>query len=194
MNIDSIYLNNKHMYGKEYITEVINDNKYSIYPESFFQVNYGSMKELYDIVRDYSGKGDKLLDLYCGTGSIGMYLKDNFKNITGIEINKSCVDNANINKRINNIPNIKFILGDAKKALKDKYDTVIVDPPRSGLSKEVINVLNSIETKIVYVSCNPDTLKRDIELLNNYELDKLSIVNMFPKTKHIEVVAVLKVK
>lgn len=192
--IDSLYINDKLKYGKEYITENINDIIYTIYPKSFFQVNKEAMINLYNIIKDYAGYGDKLLDLYSGTGTIGIYLKDNFNSIIGIEINKSSIDNANINKKLNNINNIKFIYGDAKKASEDKYDVIIVDPPRSGLSKDVIKYLNNSLSKIVYVSCNPITLKRDLDLLTNYSISKISIVNMFPKTKHIECCCVLKLK
>ncbi len=190
-NIDSIYINNKLVYGKEYIIETIDNIKYTIYPEAFFQINLDAMKYLYSIIKDYCVSGNKLLDLYCGTGTIGIYLKNNFKNITGIEINKSSILNANLNKKINGINNINFILKDSKMAKNDVYDTIIVDPPRSGLSKEVISFLNNSESKIIYVSCNPNTLKRDIELLKNYKINRMSIVNMFPKTKHIEIVSEL---
>lgn len=190
--IDSIYINDKLVYGKKYITEVIDGVSYTISPDSFFQVNYESMKHLYDVIKEYSGHGNKLLDLYCGTGTIGIYLKDNFKSITGIEVNRSSINNANINKDINNLDNIKFILGDSKIASKDDYDVIIVDPPRNGLSHEVINYLNKTNSKIIYVSCNPITLKRDIDELNNYKITKLSIVNMFPRTKHVETVVLME--
>lgn len=192
--IDSLYINDKLVYGSKYITYSLNDTKYTIFPKSFFQVNYDSMTSLYDIIKEYASGGNKLLDLYCGTGTIGIYLKDKYKSITGIEINESSILNANINKRINNINNINFILGDSKIAKNDNYDTIIVDPARNGLSSEVVKFLNESKSEIIYVSCNPSTLKRDIQLLNNYEIVKISIVNMFPKTKHIECVILLHTK
>ena len=192
-NITSIYLNDKLIYGKSYIIEEIDNIKYSIYPDSFFQVNKDNMKIMYDKAREYAGYGNNLLDLYCGTGTIGIYLKDNFKHIDGIEINKDSIKNANINKKLNNINNIKFISGDASIAKNNNYDVIIVDPPRSGLSKKVINFLNKSNAKrIVYISCNPKTLKRDIDLLNNYKMIKLEIINMFNKTKHIECITLLE--
>ena len=119
--------------------------------------------------------------------------KDNFKHIDGIEINKDSIKNANINKKINNIDNINFVCGDASIAKNNNYDVIIVDPPRSGLSKKVINFLNkSNAKKIVYISCNPKTLRRDIDLLNNYKMVKLEIINMFNKTKHIECITLLE--
>lgn len=192
-NITSIYLNDKLIYGESYIIEEIDNIKYSIYPDSFFQVNKDNMKIMYDKAREYAGYGNNLLDLYCGTGTIGIYLKDNFKHIDGIEINKDSIRNANINKKLNNINNIKFISEDASIAKNNNYDVIIVDPPRSGLSKKVINFLNKSNAKrIVYISCNPKTLKRDIDLLNNYKMIKLEIINMFNKTKHIECITLLE--
>ena len=192
-NITSIYLNDKLIYGESYIIEKIDNIKYSIYPDSFFQVNKDNMKIMYNKAREYAGYGNNLLDLYCGTGTIGIYLKDNFKHIDGIEINKDSIKNANINKKLNNINNIKFISGDASIAKNNNYDVIIVDPPRSGLSKKVINFLSKSNAKrIVYISCNPKTLKRDIDLLNNYKIIKLEIINMFNKTKHIECITLLE--
>lgn len=192
----SIYVNDKLIYGKPYIVEKINDILYTIYPNSFFQVNTNMMVKLYDVVKKYAGKGDSLLDLYCGTGTIGMYLKDNFNKVLGIEINESSIKNANLNKKLNNISNCEFILGDSKKVVKNYYDVIIVDPPRSGLSKEVISSLLEIKSnKIVYVSCNPKTLKRDIELLNKeYSVYEITPVNMFGRTMHVECVCILKLK
>ncbi len=192
-NITSIYLNDKLIYGESYIIEKIDNIKYSIYPDSFFQVNKDNMKIMYDKARKYAGYGNNLLDLYCGTGTIGIYLKDNFKHIDGIEINKDSIKNANINKKLNNINNIKFISGDASIAKNNNYDVIIVDPPRSGLSNKVINFLDKSNSKrIVYISCNPKTLKRDIDLLKNYKMIKLEIINMFNKTKHIECITLLE--
>ena len=192
-NITSIYLNDKLIYGESYIIEEIDNIKYSIYPDSFFQVNKDNMKIMYDKAREYAGYGNNLLDLYCGTGTIGIYLKDNFKHIDGIEINKNSIKNANINKKLNNINNIKFTSGDASIAKNNNYDVIIVDPPRSGLSKKVIDFLdNSNAKRIVYISCNPKTLRRDIDLLNNYKMVKLEIINMFNKTKHIECITLLE--
>lgn len=192
IKVDSIYLNNKLIYGNAYIIEELGNIKYSIYPNAFFQVNTENMKIMYDKVKEYAGSGHKLLDLYCGTGTIGIYLKDNFKEVTGIEVNRESILNANINKNLNNLKDINFICGDASIAKNDKYDVIVVDPPRSGLSNKVINFLNKSDAKtIVYVSCNPKTLKRDVDLLKNYTLEKLECINMFNKTKHCEVITAL---
>ncbi len=190
--IDSLYLNDKLLYGKEYIIETINNYSFSIYPESFFQINRENMIIMYDTIKEYAGNGNNLLDLYCGTGTIGIYLNKNYNTVTGIEINESSIENANINKKLNNLDNINFILGDASIASKKEYDTIIIDPPRVGVSKKVINYLNtSNSNNIIYVSCNPNTLKRDLELLTNYKIDKITLINMFNKTKHIECVVKL---
>lgn len=193
--VDSVYLNNKLIYGNSYIIMNINGFKYSIYPDAFFQVNTENMKIMYDKVKEYAQSGNNLLDLYCGTGTIGIYLSNNFKSITGIEINSNSIKSANINKKLNNLNNINFICGDAKIASKNNYDVIVVDPPRNGLSKDVIKYLNNSKAKrIVYVSCNPKTLKRDIELLINYNLTKIEGINMFNKTKHVESVCILERK
>lgn len=192
INIDSIYLNDKLIYGNAYIIEELSNIKYSIYPNAFFQVNTENMKIMYDKVKEYAGSGDKLLDLYCGTGTIGIYLKDNFREVTGIEVNKEAILNANINKNLNNLNDINFICGDASIAKNNNYDVIVVDPPRSGLSKKVIDFLNKSNAKtIVYVSCNPKTLKRDLDLLSKYKMKKLECINMFNKTKHCEVITAL---
>lgn len=192
INIDSIYLNDKLIYGNAYIIEELSNVKYSIYPNAFFQVNTENMKIMYDKVKEYAGSGDKLLDLYCGTGTIGIYLKDNFREVTGIEVNKEAILNANINKNLNNLNDINFICGDASIAKNNNYDVIVVDPPRSGLSKKVIDFLNKSNAKtIVYVSCNPKTLKRDLDLLSEYKMKKLECINMFNKTKHCEVITAI---
>lgn len=195
IKIDSIYLNNKLLYGSAYIIEELDNIKYSIYPNAFFQVNIENMKIMYDKVKEYAGSGDKLLDLYCGTGTIGIYLKDNFREVTGIEVNKEAILNANINRGLNNLTGINFICGDASIAKNNNYDVMVVDPPRSGLSKKVIDFLNKSNAKtIVYVSCNPKTLKRDLDLLDKYNMTKLECINMFNKTKHCEVITALERK
>lgn len=195
ISVDSIYLNNKLIYGNAYIIEELGNIKYSIYPNAFFQVNTENMKIMYDKVKEYAGSGNNLLDLYCGTGTIGIYLKDNFKKVTGIEVNRKSILNANINKNLNNLKDIDFICGDASIAKNNNYDVIVVDPPRSGLSNKVIKFLNESNAKtIVYVSCNPKTLKRDIDLLTNYTLERIECINMFNKTKHVECVTVLHLK
>lgn len=191
---DSLYINNEYIKGDKYLIDEINNYKFSIYPESFYQINREGMINIYNKAKSYIGTNNNLLDLYCGTGTIGIWLHDNFNKIVGIEINENSIENANINKKLNSLNNIEFICDDAKN-IKNKFDPIIVDPPRNGLSKDVINYLNNSDSnKVVYISCNPNTLKRDIELLDNYELVNLSYTNMFPRTKHIECVSLLEKK
>jgi len=190
-NIVSIYQNDLLIYGEEYIKNNYNNITYNINNNSFFQINNKCAEAMYQKVKDYIGKTNKLLDLYCGMASIGIYLNDIAKEITGIEINEDSVNCGIKNIKENNIKNYKIIHNDAS-FIKEKYDAVVVDPPRSGLSKEVIRILNEMKSeKIIYVSCNPSTLKRDVELLDEYNLKEISVFNMFPGTKHIETVCLL---
>ena len=192
IDCDSLYINNKYIKGDKYLIDEINNYKFSIYPNSFYQVNKEGMTSIYNKALTYIKSDKSLLDLYCGTGTIGIWMHNKFDNVLGIEINKDSIKNANINKELNNIKNIEFKCDDAKN-IKKKYDSIIVDPPRNGLSKEVTKYLNdSNSNQIVYISCNPNTLKRDIELLNKYEIKNLSCCDMFPRTKHIEMICVLE--
>ena len=190
--LESIYQNDKLIYGNEYVCCTLGDISYNINANSFFQVNTRCAKAMYDTVKEYVGSCDKLLDLYCGTGSIGIYLSDVCKNIVGVEINKDSVRCAKKNILDNNISNYKIICGDAS-VVSDKFDVVVVDPPRSGLSKDVIANISKIgSNKLIYVSCNPSTLKRDISSLCDYKVSSIKIFNMFPGTKHIESVVLLE--
>lgn len=188
--VSSIVLNDKVIYGKEYITIKVGKYKYSIYPRSFFQVNTDMISKLYDKVLEYAGTSKTLTDLYCGAGTIGIYLAKNFDTVKGIEINKAAIDSANLNKKINNINNISFECKSANEISNISSDVVVVDPPRSGLDKKTINtLLNSSSKKIVYVSCDPITLARDLNILKErYELKDITLFDMFPNTRHIETV------
>lgn len=191
-NVKSIYIDNKLVYGSEYLTLTLNGITYNINHNSFFQINEKCAKSLYDYIKEEVGNCDKLLDLYCGIGSIGIYVSANVKKVTGIEINKDSVKCAKKNIKDNNIKNYEIINADASYINED-YDVVIVDPPRSGLSKDVINILNKMNMKkLIYVSCNPSTLKRDVDLLNSFYLKKTIAFNMFPSTSHCESVCVLE--
>lgn len=195
-NVSSIVFNGNVIYGKEYINILVDKFKYAIYPNSFFQVNTCMIKGLYDEVKECAGSGHSLLDLYCGAGTIGIYLADNFDDVHGIEINYDAITGANVNKRINNIKNISFDMVNANNILINNYDVIVVDPPRGGLDKKTItNLLNSGAEKIVYVSCSAITLARDIGMLKEeYILDKITLFDNFPNTKHVESVCLLKLK
>ena len=196
-----IYKDNQYktIYGKDYIVEKMGDYEFIISPDSFFQVNTKGAINLYDKVLEYVGNSESLLDLYCGTGTIGIYLSKVCKNIIGIEINKYAIKDANENKKLNNIDNIEFMCGDSGKILKNlnkKFDTIVVDPPRSGLDNLAIEQLKKIKSnKIVYVSCNPITLARDLNLLKDlYNIIEITPVDMFPNTSHVECVSVMRLK
>ena len=191
--LDSIYQNNKLIYGNQYIINKLGKIRYNINQNSFFQINNKCANYLYDRVKDYVKYSDKLLDLYCGTGSIGIYLNDICKEVVGIEINKDSVKCAKKNIKDNNISNYKIISGNANLLKKESYDVIIVDPPRSGLDEKVISVLNEIHCKkLIYISCNPSTLKRDVNYLNKYKINNLEVFNMFPATNHVESLVVLE--
>lgn len=190
----SIYQNDILIYGKPYIKNKFNDIVYNINNNSFFQVNSLCANAMYQKTKEYVGKANKLLDLYCGMASIGIYLNDIANKIIGIEINKDSVKCGKKNIEENSIKNYKIFNNDAS-FIKDNFDVVVVDPPRSGLSKEVINILNNMKCKkIIYISCNPSTLKRDVDLLKNYIIKDMSVYNMFPGTKHIECICKLELK
>lgn len=197
--VDTIYMNDKLIKGKKYIQTTLKDLTFNISKDSFFQVNKNMTERLYDIAINYLGqdKNKTVLDLYCGTGTISLLLSKHFKKIIGIEINKEAVKCANENKKINNIENVQFICGDASKEIKKlKADKIIVDPPRSGLTKEGINDILKIHPEtLVYISCDPITLARDLKILNEqYNIIEVTPVDMFPNTYHIENVVLLKVK
>ena len=200
--VDVLIINEKVMTTKDYITSYIGNKKYIIKKNSFFQVNYDIYTRMYNKVKDVivKEKSKNVLDLYCGTGTIGIYISDVVSKITGIEVVSDAIEAANTNKKINNVENIEFILGKVEDKLdfisNNNIDTVIVDPPRSGLHKKVIPILEKISPKtIIYVSCDPITMARDIKLLsNNYELVEVTPYDMFPNTYHVECVCVLKLK
>ena len=193
----SIFMNGKHVFGKEKISSSLMGYNFLVSKDSFFQVNKEVTEKLYSKVIEYAGRGEKLIDLYCGTGTIGMFLSKNYNEIVGIEINKSAVECALDNMKINDIRNISFKCGDANKLCKGEMaDTVVVDPARAGLSSlGVKNILEINPGRIVYVSCNPVTLARDLkELSLNYKLKDICLFDMFPWTYHVETVCLLEIK
>ena len=192
-NIKSIYINNYLVYGNPTIKEKINNLEFLIGPNSFFQINTNMIANLYNSIKNFITPSSSLLDLYCGTGTIGIYLNEYFEHILGIDIVKENIENAFLNKEINKIDNISFQHKDASSIENTYFDVVIVDPPRAGLGEKTKEHLLNINSKIIiYVSCNPNTLKKDIEKLKEkYQLVEITPVNMFPKTEHIECVSLL---
>lgn len=199
--VDSIYINDELIYGKGKIIENLCNKNFYISPSSFFQVNTLQAEKLYNKAIAYADikKEDTVLDLYCGTGTIGIVASDKAKKVIGIELNKEAIKDANENKKLNNINNIEFYAGDVGKILnKNNYkpDIIIVDPPRAGLdSLALAQILNIRPKKLVYVSCDLMTLARDLKLLSNdYDILELTPVDMFPYTAHVESVCALKLK
>lgn len=192
-NVSSIFINGVKVFGNDYVMINVGNYRYAVYPDSFFQVNTKMISRLYDKVLEFAGRGDKLLDLYCGAGTIGIYLANNFNSVRGIEQNESAIKGANLNKGINDIKNISFVCEKASDINEIVEDVVVVDPPRSGLDSTTIKrILNSRIERLIYVSCNPITLARDINILKDkYNLVSMSLFDMFPNTSHAECVCLL---
>ncbi|MEG1146201.1 MAG: 23S rRNA (uracil(1939)-C(5))-methyltransferase RlmD [Bacilli bacterium] len=173
--------------------------EFIVSPLAFFQVNTEQTLNLYNKVLEYLDLDgtQNILDLYCGTGTIGIFASKKAKKVLGIEISKSAIEDAKTNKKINNISNIDFICGDTEKVIKEinqKFHAIIVDPPRSGLTTSIIKDIYQIKPeKIVYVSCDPITLARDLNILKEkYEVLEITPFDMFPNTYHVETVVKLK--
>lgn len=194
--------------GPEYITEKIGDLTFEISPDAFFQTNSLQAQHLFDTIVDlaeFEGN-ETVYDLYCGTGAIGLYIAKHVKQVLGIEVIESAVKDARRNAEINKIENIEFFLADMKDALKDPSlfgeelavpDVVILDPPRGGTHPKTIKGLLRLGApKIIYVSCNPAILARDLQMLceKKYNTAAIQPVDMFPHTGHIETVVVLTKK
>lgn len=199
--VTSIYVNGKCISGEKYIEEQVNDFTYAIYPNSFFQVNTNAMKLLYDeIVRGLDPQAkDKVLDLYCGAGTIGLYFAQQVKHVYGIELNHDAIKSAKKNKQINHQENMTFYEGDTHQVLQQEKITankIVLDPPRSGLDEKTRNELLNLDVeKIVYVSCDPVTLARDMfELKEKYDIESVCFVDLFPNTDDVETVLTMKRK
>ena len=191
------------IYGNSYITDELCGLKFDISPLSFYQVNHDTAQLLYQKAKEYADlQGNEVvLDLYCGTGTIGLTMADKAKKIIGVEIIPQAVENAIENAKKNNIDNARFICADAAKAaqvLKDEGitpDVAIIDPPRKGCSKDLLETLAKMNpSKIVYVSCDSATLARDVQILEQlgYSFKEVTPVDMFPRAPHVEAVALLK--
>jgi len=193
----------KLLYGEECINEKIGDYTFKISSNSFFQTNSYQVKILYDYIIKTANfkKSDVVYDLYCGAGTIGIYIAESVKQVYGIEIVEDAIKDAKNNAQINSINNINFYCGDLKDVLGsdamdniEKPTTIIVDPPRPGLHPNTVkNLIKLSPEKIIYVSCNPATMARDIEMLVNekYMIKELQPIDMFPHTPHIECVTTL---
>lgn len=203
---DSIYdLTPQTYFGKGYVTEKLENFEFIISPKSFFQTNTKQAERLYAVTREFAGLTgtETVYDLYCGTGSIGIFLSPLAKKIIGVEVVEDAIEDAKKNAAINKITHASFFAGDVIKICDDNFfaehgkpDVIITDPPRAGMhEKLVIKLLEMSAPKIVYVSCNTATLARDINLLSEkYVVEKIQPVDMFPHTHHIECVVLLTIK
>ena len=210
LNIDTNYLkskiklvgivvNNKTYYGENSLFERMNNLLFKISYDSFFQVNPFIASQLFQIIGDNIDSSDKVLDLYCGVGTLSLMAAKKAQKVLGIEVVPNAIINALFNARVNDLNNTQFVINDASTAIskiKPDFNKVIVDPPRSGLTKNIIDVLLKIKPdEIIYVSCDPQTLVRDFTLLSSiYEIKKSYILDMFSYTYHIETILILTKK
>lgn len=192
-------------FGQGYITETLDEFKFKISPKSFFQTNTKQAKKLYTLVKAFAelNRNEIVYDLYCGTGSIGIFLSKAAKKIIGVDVISEAIEDAKQNAALNNIDHAQFFAGDVIEVCDEQFFTqhgtpnvIITDPPRAGMHEKLIQKLLQIAApKIVYISCNVATQARDINLLNEkYKVVKMQPVDMFPHTHHIECVALLQLK
>ncbi len=191
--------------GKGYIIEKLEEYQFIVGPKSFFQTNTQQAEKLYNITKDFAELNgtQTLYDLYCGTGSIGIFVSDKAKKIIGVEAIPEAIEDAKKNAALNNIQHASFFAGDVINICDNAFfeqhgfaDVVITDPPRAGMHEKLVNKLLEIASPtIVYVSCNPATQARDLALLDEkYVVTKIQPVDMFPHTHHIENVVQLKLR
>ena len=198
------------LWGQEFITDYIGEIKYQISPLSFYQVNPVQTEKLYGLALDYAGLtgNETVWDLYCGIGTISLFLAKKAKQVYGVEIIPQAIDDAKNNAKINNITNAEFYVGKAEEVLPEYYkeyekthngekahaDVIVVDPPRKGCEESLLQtIVNMQPEKVVYVSCDSATLARDVKFLRakGYELKDVTPVDQFPHTYHVETVCLL---
>ena len=195
-------LESKTLWGEDTISDYIGDFRFNISPLSFFQVNPIQTEVLYGKALEYANLtgNEEVFDAYCGTGTITLFLSQRAKKVYGVEIIPQAIDNAWINAKENKVENVEFLVGESEVVIPDlinkgvKADVVVVDPPRKGCDKKLLDAITNIDAKkIVYVSCDPSTLGRDLQVLeeNGYKTLEVQPVDMFPNTAHIENVALL---
>ena len=197
--IVGIVLNDKTLIGENHFIEIINHQLFNVSYDSFFQINRDICSKLFNLINNHIKENETILDLYCGVGTLGINASSKAKKAYGIEIVKNAVLNAISNSKINKRDNIYYMLGDVGKNLSkinDRIDTIIVDPPRAGLDNVTKkHLINFHPNKIIYVSCDPITLARDIkELSLYYNIIEIKGLDMFPYTHHIETFCVMERK
>ncbi len=189
--------------GQDYIIEQMEDLQFKIGPKSFFQTNSVQALELYRKVRELAGLtgGEVVYDLYSGTGTIGLFLARQAGKVIGIEFIDEAIQDARVNAGLNNIGNAEFFSGDIKDLLTEEFvqkqgkpDVLVTDPPRAGMHKNVVDVMLAVSpARIVYVSCNPSTQARDLQLLSEqYKVLEIQPFDMFPQTYHVENIVLLE--
>ena len=203
---DSLYDLNPVVYaGKGYVIETLEDFKFKIGPKSFFQTNTFQGEKLYQIAREYAElTGNEIVyDLYCGTGSIGIFVSRKAKKVIGVEMIREAVDDAEENAVLNGVDHAKFFTGDVAEVCNDDFfiehgrpDVIITDPPRAGMSEPLVRKILEMQAPVVvYVSCNPATQARDLNMMKDkYRVTRVRPVDMFPHTHHIENVVQLRLK
>ena len=190
------------LHGPGYIVDKIGNHSFKIHANAFFQTNTAQAEKLYSVARDFAelDNGGHLFDLYCGVGTLSLFMADKAEKVTGIEIVDVAIENARFNAKENDVKNVEFVLGDMKDTFNDEFmektgrpDCIITDPPRSGMHPDVVKQLCDIDVeRLVYVSCNPSTMARDLQILKEYyHVEAVQPVDMFPQTYHIEAVAKL---
>lgn len=190
------------LYGKGYIEDILCGKRFRISSKSFYQVNHAQTEKLYGTAINYAGLTGKenVFDAYSGIGTIGICASDNALSVTGVELNRDAVKDALTNCKLNNLKNVKFMAGDAGEHMEKeaasgrKYDVVFMDPPRSGSSLKFINsVCKMAPSKVVYISCGPESLARDLHLFKKkgYRVVECQPVDMFGWTGHVECVVLL---
>ena len=189
----------KTVWGDDYIRDKLLGKTFVISPNSFYQVNHDQCERLYSKAMEYANlnKNETLLDLYCGVGTIGLTMAGSVKKLIGVEIVGKAIENAKINAKLNNIDNAEFICADAPTAAKklEKADVIILDPPRKGCDASLFDTVCQMSPeRIVYVSCDSSTLARDLKILDEkgYKTKRVCAVDMFPRTPHVEAVALIE--
>ena len=189
--------------GNDHIYETMEDLKFKVGPKSFYQTNTDQAYHLYCVAREFAQLegNETVYDLYTGTGTIANFVARKAKHVIGIEYVPEAIEDAKVNSEVNGIDNTTFFAGDMKDILTDDFiaehgrpDVIITDPPRAGMHPDVVKVIMNAEPKrIVYVSCNPSTQARDLQMLDtDYKVVKVQPVDMFPHTPHVENVVLLE--
>ncbi len=190
-----------HIKGKETIDAKIGNSKFVLSPQSFYQLNTEQTRILYDKVKEIAdlNKTDKMIDAYCGAGTIGIYLADEVDEVRGVDQTEQAIKDAKYNAKLNNLNNTHFEKGASEKIIPKwinqgfKPDILIMDPPRTGIDTKLLSILRKIKIKkVIYVSCNPSTLSKDLnELRKYYHIKSIQPIDMFPQTSHVESVVLL---